>query len=40
MDSTYDEFVTDLRKLFSNYQQDERVMFYYKTEVYICQFAK
>ncbi|MGE7217162.1 class I SAM-dependent methyltransferase [Priestia koreensis] len=40
LDSTYDEFVTDLRELFSNYQQDERVMFYYKTEVCICQFAK
>lgn len=39
-DSTYDEFVAELQQLFSNYQQNDKVTFHYKTEVCICKFKQ
>lgn len=39
-DSTYDEFVAELQKIFSKYQQNGKVAFHYKTEVCICKFTQ
>ena len=37
---TYMEFVQALHNLFSKYQKDGKILFHYKTEVCVCQFAK
>lgn len=40
LDSNYDEFLQEIHNLFLEYQQDGKVTFHYKTEMYICKFAK
>ncbi|MEL3971072.1 class I SAM-dependent methyltransferase [Rossellomorea oryzaecorticis] len=40
LDNTYDEFVEELHQLFSEYQQNDKVTFHYKTEVCICKFSE
>ncbi|RLQ93687.1 class I SAM-dependent methyltransferase [Falsibacillus albus] len=39
-DHNYDEFVAELQRLFSKYQQNGIITFHYKTEVCVGQFAK
>ncbi|MGF3106161.1 class I SAM-dependent methyltransferase [Rossellomorea sp. DUT-2] len=40
LDNTYEEFVAELHRLFSKYQQNDKVTFHYKTEVCICKFSE
>lgn len=40
LDLKYNDFVAELKRLFSKYQHNGSVTFHYKTEVCICKFAK